>query len=229
MKISYTQFARCLGVSKATISVNVSRGKLIADEVNKTIDYDNEVNWTWIQDQVSKGKTWDLNRIREKGKVPTRNIKQDQNKEVTGKKEKKTENKPLPEKQKPEIDPVQQRMTDLKYKQQLHAFEKSQFELKQAQFEFEKRSGKLIPYDEASKVFRYSAEQAFTVITQGNFSLANIYVEKLGVNEKLLKDIQKRFDELFFEAKEVFLETFKTAIDQAANEYQEVRSRGERK
>ena len=136
MEISYASFSKALGVARGSVTMAVKGGQLKADEIRKLIDVKLPENKAWIDKQISKSKTWDLNRISE----------QAQSKEThqVTKQEKKLKEQP-PKKKASVVDEYQKKLRDLEYKRKLADLNKTNNANKLEEIRIKKLQGEVIP------------------------------------------------------------------------------------
>jgi hypothetical protein len=207
--LSYAEFARALGIKIAQVSSWIKRGKLIADTVNKKIDYSLPHNKFWIDRQVTAGKKFDLNRT-------IKNVK--------GKR-----GRPSNKESNEEPTNYQKLLYELDYKRKLADLEARQNANLKERIQIEKLQGLLLPVDAAQDIFLFAIENFRQVFSQELDAFANIFVERLGATDDQYKELQKeiavKINECFSEAKTNIIEGLTEAIEK----YKEVRGRGEKK
>lgn len=220
MVIKYAAFSRALGIARASVTMAIKNGQIITNDIDKLIDIELPENKSWIDKQIAKGKTWDLNRI----SVQAQNVVRAVDTEPQSK------NIQQIEKRKPAVvDEYHEKLRDLEYRRKLADLEKTNNANKKEEIQIKKLQGELIPYDAVKSVFIYSVETARTTLIQGIDALANIFVERLGADNEHFKELQKEImqqvNEIIVEYKNNLIE----GVDDIVVEYKEVRGRGERR
>jgi predicted N-acyltransferase len=201
-------------------------------------------NKLWIQNQVAKGRVFDIGRVYDKmtkkiikktatkKKQPVK--KENPHKEKFEKKKKTTTKKQQHQENEREYqanfefsdeDPDKEnyikRKRDLELKKQEQAVELDRLKI-------QKIKGQLIPYDAVQNVFLYTVETFRNTYKQEVDALANVFIKRLGGGHEEFVELQKtlteKVDAIQSQAKEDLLQGLKGI--QA--EYKEVRGRGER-
>jgi len=214
--LKYSDLAKSLKVNTAIISVNVQRNKLISiikDDKN-LIDIENPVNKLWIEFYCEKNnKTFDINRVFNPAK-----------------KEKKTE------KNDKEIELEDNIIIKKSVNGQGIQLEKTKLEIKRLknqdkldQLKIQKMKGVLIPFTAASDVFMFAIESYRTTFLQGVKSISNVFAQRLGANHSQFVEIQEKLSESVKFITEEAKANIITGLENVVKEYQEVRSRGEKK
>jgi len=245
--LKYSQLAKALGMGNASVTMAVKNGKLIPEEGKKEINIEHPVNKMWIQNQIVKGKTFDLNRIyQNKNKKsdpgssgPIENfeivVEDDipvkiMDGEIFGDGSKKTKAS-----QKKGNQSKNQGVTTLDELRKLE-LKKKKADLKSTEkkiildeLKIQKLKGQLIPYDAVKTVFIYSAETFKNTYQQEVNGLANIFIERLGGEHKHFIELQKELTEKINEIQLMVQEHLIAGLNGIVSEYQEVRERGEKK
>lgn len=223
--LKYAQFARCLGVDGAYIRTNVKRGNIIADTEKKLIDAELSENKIWLEGQIANGKTWDLNRMNETNKKVIRN----KSSQTTVKKVKKESENLQNKSESTKFDDYDLRVRELLYQEKIETLKSKQNQNRLKELEIQKKKGSLVPVDAVKGVFIFSIETLRTLYNQEINAMASIFSERLGAEEKHLKELQKdlneKTNEIMREAKKLMIEGLESII----TEYSEQRGRGESK
>lgn len=213
-----SELARVLDISNASVTMAVNNGTLIPND-DKTIDIDKSVNKIWIDRQIAKGRTFDMNRIFKSEK-----------KQPAPKKQPKTEKK-HPEKQETQTDNdksiAELREIELKIKKA--NLLKLQTSNQLSELEINKREGRLIPFDAVKTFFLFTIETFIKTYSQESKSLANIMVNRFGGGKKELIEVQKDLQFKLESIKSNTVKEIEKGIENIIDEYSEVRGRGERK
>lgn len=207
------------------------KNKKIFPEVNqKLINPEFAENKIWIETQVSKGKTWDLNRIYST-ETSKEKSKPKKNKPVNKKTELKNSNKIEPEAENDPIiiDPHRKKLRELSYKKDLEALKKTQYENQIKLIEINKKQGNLIPVDAVKSVFIFAIETIRTTYIQELDSLASKFSVRWGANDALYKELQKDLNDAVNDIMKEAKKSLKDGVSSVIEEYQEVRGRGEKK
>lgn len=220
-KLSFAEFARALDLQRASVTMAIKNGKLIPDSEKKLINIKLPQNKIWIDNQIAKGKIFDLNRAFDK------NIKT--NKKSSIKKNTQIKQKTKLTIEETEADIYISKVQNLEYEKKLEDLRLKKIETRQRQLQVEKLEGTLIPVDAVKSVFLFAVEEFRNAYLQKVNQMASIYVERLGGTETDYKELQK---ELTQEINDSLRDTKSSLIKGVSNiiqDYQEVRSRGERK
>jgi hypothetical protein len=224
-----SELARCLGAVNATVTMAVNRKKLIPEPDGK-INIEHPVNKNWIDKYLlEKGRTFDLNRIYDKGEIKPPS-------EPTKKKPKKK--KPKKEKVKKESSSVTDASANgstdddvltLAAREQELKVDKLEAEVKLKNLEVEKKEGLLIPTDAVKSVMIFIIETFRSTFIQDMNNIANIYTQMLGANQQQFVEVRKRIAECVKDITEQAKENAITGVEGIVEEYSETRGRGERK
>lgn len=215
--LKYSELAKSLQVNIATVSMAVKRGKLSVG-TGKTIDTDDPVNKSWINNQIEKGKTFDLNRIITKQKTQPQEVDDTEDDTI--------------------IDDILHSDDDPKSKEALRKLllrerklkvQKLEKENRLKQIEIDKKSGDLIPVYAVRNVFLYSVETFKNKYLQEAKSISTLMVKMMdGTHDDLIR-IQKQMTEIINENYSEVKSQLIDGVDGIVEEYKEVRSRGEKK
>lgn len=212
------ELARVLDVSNASITMAVNNGTLIPND-DKTIDIDKPVNKVWIDRQIAKGRTFDMNRLFKSEK-----------KQHTPKKQPKTKKKqPEKEETQTEDDKSIAELREIELKIKKANLLKLQKSNQLSELEINKREGKLIPFDAVKTFFLFTVETFIKTYSQESKSLTNIMVNRFGGGKKELIEVQKDLQAKLESIKSNTVKEIEKGIENIIDEYSEVRGRGERK
>lgn len=212
-----SQLAKALGITNASISMAVNNGMLVSND-DKTIDIEKNVNKIWIEKQIAKGKTFDINRIFNSEKVNSNN-ENDIEPSID------TEKRNIASKKNKSLDELRDIELRIK-KENLLKLQKTN---RLNELEIEKKEGRLVPLDTIKSFFLFVIETFTKTYTQESKSLANIMVNRLGGEKKHMIEIQKDLGQKLEQIKEQSVKEVINGLDNIVDEYSEVRSRGERK
>jgi hypothetical protein len=212
-----TQLANALDIPQGIIAMAVKRGNLFKE--GKTINIDKEINKLWLERQIAQGKTFNINRIYQK---PDKTIIKETYKkeEVNAPSTKKTTEKTPTEKN---------GLVELEIRKKELDIDRLQKTIRLDEIRIHKLEGQLLPYDSTANIFLYAVETFRASFLQEVKSIANIFVQRLGGEQKhfieLQKELSLKIEEIQAQAKEDIISGLEGIVD----EYKEVRSRGERK
>jgi len=212
--LKYSQLAKTLGVSNASISMAIQNGKLIPNEKEKRIDIEMSFNKLWIESQMRSGKSFDLNRIFTKEIVKKEEDKEESLKSSYIKETTDTTN----------FDELR----NVEFKQKVATLKKTVKSIKLDDLKIKKLEGALIPFDAVEMVFIYSSELFRNTYLQEIDGLANIYIERLGGTHNQFIELKKELTDKVNEIHALVKENLLNGLDGIVDEYKEIRSRGER-
>ena len=213
-KLKYSQLAKALGLTNASISMAVKNEMLIVDLKNKTISIDLPVNKMWIDNQVLKGKTFDLNKIFNKPK-PQKPVSPSKTP---------TSKKPPPVKNEVSISDLQK----LEIRKKKAEIKRTESATKLNELRIEKQEGKLIPFDEAEFLLTYIVEKIRNTSIQEIDSISNIYKERFDISHVEYIEIKKDLTDIINGIIKDSVSEMKSGIKGIQEKYQEVRGKGER-
>ena len=107
--------------------------------------------------------------------------------------------------------------------------EEKRNKIKLDKLKIEKMEGKLIPFDEAMKVFLFAAETFKSTYQQEADAITNIYIKILGGSTDDFSDIKKSLISKINDIQKLTKENLIHGLENIREEYREVRGRGERK
>jgi len=225
-ELSKDEFAAICRTTPGVINTNIHRNKLVYDIESKKLDTDDPINKAFFKkyqklheektkkERISKSITDAYDQVVEK--VTTDVSKKIKSNEVT---EKKTKSR---EKSQAVVDWAERKLQADTLLQEARA-EKEKLNL-------EKLAGKLIPVDLVFNILNIHNHDIFATFQNDAENLASVYCDILaGGDRKKLSEIttklSEKLDDAVRRAKEVSMSSIENAID----EYREVRSRGEKK
>ena len=211
--LKYSDFAKAIQCNRASITMAVKVGTLIAIEGKKEIDPDNPTNQAWILRQEMKGKKFDINLIY--------NSNLEKKQEIITEQGKKTEQG----KRIISLDDIRK----IELRQKVANLKKTEREVKMNDLKIQKMKGELIPFNAASDVFMFAIESYRTTFLQGVKSISNVFAQRLGANHVQFVEIQQKLSETVKLITEEAKITVQNGLENVVKEYQEVRSRGESK
>lgn len=236
--LKYSELARALGISNASVTMAIKNGTLIKNKNEKTINIDATINKLWIEHQIIKGRTFDINRIY---------IKKPIIKDISLKKEviQKTKTKTKTEskiKNKKKSNTVEElkileedgegilvRIRKVELKQKEATLKKTGKDILLAELKIQKQQGQLIPFDAAKSVFLYAIESMRNIYLQETRGVANIFVQITGADHNKFIQLQKDLSEKIEDIQKSVKDELIINLDKIVEEYKEVRGRGESK
>jgi len=214
-KLTFSQLAKAIGITPATIGNNVDRGKLISeiDGKKKYIDISHSMNKAWIDTYcVNNNRQFDINRVLN----PVKNVK----------------SQPM-EHQEKEVVIIEK---EGKSEASILAIKKAKLEVKRLQnndkldrLKIEKMQGLSIPTDAASTVFLFSVSTIINTFKQNVTGAIDIIQNKSGISHKEYIELSKEVDDYLNDIYSESVENIKNGLEGVVKEFQEVRSRGESK
>lgn len=201
--LSLSEFAESMGMPYNTVKVNAQRGKIIKGTDGK-IDTENPTNKLFFNKQTSN-----LGTIITKKDVSI--------------KEKKTVERVSG------LTESQKQYTDLDLRTRIATAELKERENEIKKIQLEKAAGNLLPVDLVESILVINIQAIFKVFESELENLASIYNEVFGGTRKELAVIIEKQRGILAKAIDKSSEDAKAEIDIAVSDYQDVRSRGERK
>ena len=204
--VSLTEFAEMIGMSYDTAKKNAQRGKIIKGTDGK-IDTDNAVNRLFLD----KKKAQNINK-------PNPVVAQN---DVS--KTKKPVERPTG------LTAQQKQYADIDLRTKIAAAETKEREAELKRLQLEKLAGNLLPVDQVEKIIVVNVQAILKNFRSERDNLALVMVERFGGSRKDLVEITTELDKI---KEEVMSKAEKDANYElviAVSQYQEVRSRGERK
>lgn len=222
--LKYSQLAKALDVSNASVSMAIKNGKLYPEEGQKRIDINHPLNKLWIEAREKEGKIFDINRIYKKNNDYKPLIQRDDEPEQA---EEKSEPESKGKKSKKQVTIEDVRKIEVKKK--AADLQKTLKETEKLELQIKKIEGELIPYDAIKTVFLYSVETFRNTYQQEVNSIANIFIERVGGDHKHFIELQKELSEKINEIQSLVKDNLLTGLKGIVSEYSEIRGRGERK
>ncbi len=203
LKLTPGQFAKSIGRSPQWVSMYVKRGKLKKDE-DGYINLEEPQNKLWLQSWTAKGNTFDI--------VPTNGSKSEANQT--------TEHRL-------EAQPVSNYSLDAEKKQS--EINHIRARTRNEEIKYRKHSQNLISKEEAEAVFKYAANVFYDSYRRNIGRILSCITDKIEVSEDSYLDTKSTVESAL---KEIHSETRKELLDglkNLADQYSEVRQRGEHK
>ena len=224
--LKFSQLAKALGVNNASITMAVKQKTLIATD-EKTIDIANPSNRMWIDRQVAKGRTFNMNMIFEKSQtvMPFR-----EKEIVESKPELESELEPEQKKGKPKNkEDKLDTLRDLEIKQKRATLLRTEKSIKLDDLRIRKQEGLLIPYDEAEFLLIYIVEKIRNTSIQEIDSMTNIYKERFGISHDEYIELKVDLNEIINGIIKESVDELKGGIENIQQIFMENRERGQRK
>lgn len=204
--VSLTEFAEMIGMSYDTVKKNAQRGKIIKGTDGK-IDTDNAVNRLFLD----KKKAQNINK-------PNPVVAQN---DVS--KTRKTVERPTG------LTAQQKQYADIDLRTKIAAAETKEREAELKRLQLEKLAGNLLPVDQVEKIIVVNVQAILKNFRSERDNMALVMVERFGGNRKDLVEITTALDKIMDVVISKAEKDANYELDIAVSQYQEVRSRGERK
>ncbi len=204
--VSLTEFAEMIGMSYDTAKKNAQRGKIIKGTDGK-IDTDNAVNRLFLD----KKKAQNINK-------PNPVVAQN---DVS--KTKKPVERPTG------LTAQQKQYADIDLRTKIAAAETKEREAELKRLQLEKLAGNLLPVDQVEKIIVVNVQAILKNFRSERDNMALVMVERFGGNRKDLVEITTALDKIMDVVISKAEKDANYELDIAVSQYQEVRSRGERK
>jgi hypothetical protein len=204
--VSLTEFAEMIGMSYDTAKKNAQRGKIIKGTDGK-IDTDNAVNRLFLD----KKKAQNINK-------PNPVVAQN---DVS--KTRKTVERPTG------LTAQQKQYADIDLRTKIAAAETKEREAELKRLQLEKLAGNLLPVDQVEKIIVVNVQAILKNFRSERDNMALVMVERFGGNRKDLVEITTALDKIMDVVISKAEKDANYELDIAVSQYQEVRSRGERK
>ena len=204
--VSLTEFAEMIGMSYDTVKKNAQRGKIIKGTDGK-IDTDNAVNRLFLD----KKKAQNINK-------PNPVVAQN---DVS--KTKKPVERPTG------LTAQQKQYADIDLRTKIAAAETKEREAELKRLQLEKLAGNLLPVDQVEKIIVVNVQAILKNFRSERDNMALVMVERFGGNRKDLVEITTALDKIMDVVISKAEKDANYELDIAVSQYQEVRSRGERK
>ena len=219
--LKFSELAKALGLTNASISMAIKNKTLIPEENQKRIDINSQINKLWIERQIASGRDFDLNNIFKKTNDYKQKLKEE-NKEQNSNQTSELNNS---KKRTITVDDIRK----IELKKKIAELKRTENAVILDQLKIEKQEGRLIPFDAVQNFFLFVVETFSKTFSQESKSIANIMVNRLGGERKHLIEIQKDLSIKLEELKEQSIKDALSGLDNIVDEYKEVRSRGEKK
>jgi hypothetical protein len=204
--VSLTEFAEMIGMSYDTAKKNAQRGKIIKGTDGK-IDTDNAVNRLFLD----KKKAQNINK-------PNPVVAQN---DVS--KTKKPVERPTG------LTAQQKQYADIDLRTKIAAAETKEREAELKRLQLEKLAGNLLPVDQVEKIIVVNVQAILKNFRSERDNMALVMVERFGGSRKDLVEITTALDKIMDVVISKAEKDANYELDIAVSQYQEVRSRGERK
>jgi hypothetical protein len=204
--VSLTEFAEMIGMSYDTAKKNAQRGKIIKG-TNGKIDTDNAVNRLFLD----KKKAQNINK-------PNPVVAQN---DIS--KTRKTVERPTG------LTAQQKQYADIDLRTKIAAAETKEREAELKRLQLEKLAGNLLPVDQVEKIIVVNVQAILKNFRSERDNLALVMVERFGGSRKDLVEITTALDKIMDVVISKAEKDANYELDIAVSQYQEVRSRGERK
>lgn len=214
-KLDTKEFSVATGIKIGTVRAHISRGKLIRDSEGY-IDTDLEKNRSYIHQQT-KGKGLFSNSVIAEAK-PDKKISESNPEKIVS-----NDKRTLDQQRRDEI------IDDLEIRKKQAELDNAERSAELKKLEIEKRAGRLLPVELVQKIISINIQAIFKDFDNESDVIAGIFTEVFGGGRAELADITKRMRESLAISIKSAKETSLFEINQAIDEYSEVRSRGERK
>lgn len=204
--VSLTEFAEMIGMSYDTAKKNAQRGKIIKG-TNGKIDTDNAVNRLFLD----KKKAQNINK-------PNTVVAQN---DVS--KTRKPVERPTG------LTAQQKQYADIDLRTRIAAAETKEREAELKRLQLEKLAGNLLPVDQVEKIIVVNVQAILKNFRSERDNMALVMVERFGGSRKDLVEITTALDKIMDVVISKAEKDANYELDIAVSQYQEVRSRGERK
>lgn len=215
-KLNTKEFAAAIGSKPSTIRGHIGRKKLVRDSEGY-IDTELEKNRLYIK-QHTKGKGI----FTSTPKVPAKKVPSDEL-------DKSQQEIVFHDKRTPEQKRRDKLDEDLDLRKKTADLNKAEHDAELKRLEIEKKAGRLLPIELVQKIMTINIQVIFKNFDSESDRIAGIFTEVFGGGRSELADITKRMRESLAVAISKAKEDSLFEIEQAIDEYSEVRSRGERK
>lgn len=222
--LSRKEFAALCHTSTAIVTTNINRGKLV--EFEKKLDTENPLNNSFFNRYINKSNE-------KKTKLPTKDEIDKLYNETVEKVKEKVEKEVFSGAEKSRHKRNNKKYEDLNdwdsRKKKADAL-KAELAVEKAQLEINKLSGKLIPLELTDNILAAYTRSIITVFENDMLNLASIYTDILASGDrKYLAEITDKLNEKLDDSVNRALEVAKQEIENAVENYKEVRNRGEKK
>lgn len=215
-RLNTKEFCAAIGAKTSTVRSHISRGKLIRD-AEGYIDTELEKNRIYIKEHT-KGE----------GIFKTTS-KPSTKKSASIDSEKEQTEIVFHDKRTPEQKERDKILDDFELRKKKAELDKAERDAELKKLEIEKKAGRLLPVELVQKIMTINIQSIFKNFDNESDRIAGIFTEVFGGGRSELADITKRMRESLSVAIDKAKEDSKFEIEQAIDEYSEVRSRGEKK
>lgn len=212
-----SELARVLDMSNASITMAVNNGTLIPND-DKTIDIDKPVNKIWIDRQIAKGRTFDMNRL----------FKSEKKQPAQKKQPKSIKKQPEKEENQTEDDKSIAELREIELKIKKANLLKLQKSNQLSELEINKREGKLIPFDAAKTLTIFTIESLTKGYEQEVDTITDLMLSRFTSDRTEFTEVKKDIFEKYKEIKSNVIKKLLDDLDTVIKEYIEIRARGEK-
>lgn len=202
--LSVKDFANAVGVKEATLRKHIQRGKVIKCD-NGEIDTENSINISYIVEQTKGAGLFKSSHT-----VEVKQVKEEKPKET----------KRVSIKSKEE-----QLVLDLDMRKRIAEAEKMERDSELKRVQLEKMAGNLLPVEVVERILVINLQSIFNNFESELTNMASIYI----TDRILLADAVKELKQILSNSIGKAKEDSEAEIENAINEYRDIRSRGERK
>jgi hypothetical protein len=224
--LSGANLALALGVNKAIISLAKKAGH-INHNSDGLYDIINQKNKFWIDGQISKGKVFDIGRVINKQFEPKKIKEKPFIVEDTSIEQPTKRSKHKQEVEENEVDDnVSGSLQKSKLKLEIKKLKNND---RLETLKIAKIEGELLPVNSVENIFLWAAENFRKTYEQDMDNMINIFIKKLGGQQKDFIEMKKLAMESLSITGNSLKENLIDGLKNAIGEYSDVRGRGERK
>lgn len=216
-KLNTKEFSAAIGLKPPTVRAHISRGKIIRDSEGY-IDTELEKNRLYIKEQTNGKGIFKVTPEKKKTKTPEKLESSSSQTEIIFKDSRTPEQK--------KRDKI---FEDIELRKKQAELDNAERTAELKKLEIEKKAGRLLPVELVQKIMSINIQSIFKNFDNESDRIAGIFTEVFGGGRSELADITKRMRESLSIAISKAKEDSLFEIEQAIDEYSEVRSRGERK
>ena len=218
-----SEFTKALGVSKSTVSSWINRdGKIVVDE-NRNIDINNPINKLQLSALKVKGKELDFNLIYNPNKPKKEIIKAEKVKEVITQYQ---DENLLTDSEIADIDEMTAEQLMLE-KLRLEVVRLKNADILDT-LKIQKIEGALIPFDAVLHLFTNALASYHTSYKRGVDSLINVYKSRFGISHDDVVSLKQELHKTLSTVQDSAKSDLQDGAKRVAEDYTEVRGRGER-
>ena len=206
--LSKKEFADSMNISYDTVKKNAQRGNIIKGTKGK-IDTDNPTNKLFFDKQMVQNSV----------NVPKE--KKTQTKKGTVKAEKVVE-KPTG------LTKIQKEYAEIELRKKLADLDLVERSAELKKIQLEKSAGNLLPVDLVSTIFSINIQSIFKTLDADIDNMASLYVNRFGGTSRDLAEISEQMRIELSKSIEKCKENASVEIENAVNEFQDIKGRGER-